>query len=200
MRPHGKKTLARILSAAGALLMTAAVLAILVPTAAQKRAAVEATELVAQLRNRMPEIRDAIPDGRTDTTMPTVAVDGQDFAGIVAIPAYGTELPLCGIWSRTKVYAYPCRYAGSLYDRHLVIGGSEAAGQLDCMDRMTGGDLVTVTDMTGLRYTYTVTDVEKTGDVSAERLLSADTDLTLFARSRYGFEYTVVRCTLKSGG
>lgn len=37
-----------------------------------------------------------------------------------------------------------------------------------------------------------------TEDVSTENLCFEDTDLTMFARNSYSFDYTVVRCVLKS--
>lgn len=152
-----------------------------------------AEETAQTLLSLMPEVQKGVPDGRTRTEMPVLELDGADFAGVLEIPAYDVCLPFCNAWSASGVQKYPHRFAGSMYDGTLVIGGSDNGGQLDCIDVISIGDTVYVTDVTGEQYAYTVTWVEKTKDVSAERLCDGQYDLTLFARNTYGFEYTVVR-------
>ena len=91
------------------------------------------------------------------------------------------------------------RFSGSMYSGSLIIGGSDNPGQLDFMKLITGGDTVYLTDMTGGRYSYTVTEILKTTDVSHDNLAAGDAALVLFVRNTYGFDYTVVRCALKFG-
>ena len=180
----------------GILLILLAVLAVFGTQVFQKQAAEKADVLYTQLLALMPEVQDTAPDGRTDPAMPLLEVEGTDFAGVMELPAYGTTLPLCAHWNPAAVARYPCRYTGSLYDNSLIIGGSDAPGQLDFTKTVTNGDTVYVTDTTGGRYRFTVTAIEKTKDVSAENL-SRDADLTLFARNTYNLDYTVIRCSLK---
>lgn len=192
-----KKTLSRVLMWTGIALVALAVLLFAASRILIVRNEERARETVETLYELMPSVRDGAPDGRAETAMPVLELDGTDFAGILEIPAFGTVLPLCGTWDAGDVTKYPHRFTGSMYDGSLVIGGSDNPGQLDFMKAVSIGDTVYLTDAAGERYRYTVSWVEKTKDVSASHLCDADADLTLFARNTYGFEYTVVRCVLK---
>ena len=128
--------------------------------------------------------------------MAAMEVDGMDFVGIVDIPAYGRELPVYGHWEAGKVSSFPCRYTGSIYDGSLIIGGSDNAGQFDFMKLITVSDPVHITDMTGARYSYTVTDIRITRDVSTGSLRGQNADLVLFARNTATLDYTLVLCHL----
>jgi len=156
----------------------------------------DARETACELYSVMPGIKQAVPDDRVNLVMPIWEVDGVNFIGTVELPVYDTILPIAGAWNGGKVGRYPHRFTGSIYDGSLVVGGSDAEGQFDFMKLITGGDRVTVTDMTGLRFTCTVGEIEHTGDVSAGNLTSGEWDLVLFARNSMGFDYTVVRCTM----
>ena len=153
----------------------------------------QAREKAETLLGLMPDVRDGAPDGRTQVAMPVIELDGEDLAGLISVPRYDVCLPFGNAWDASAVQKLPRRFSGSMYDGTLVIGGSDSAGQLECIEVLSIGDTVTVIDVAGERYTYTVAWVEKTKDVSAERLCDAQYDLTLFARNTYGFEYTVVR-------
>lgn len=194
MKKATGKTLTRVLTVLGILLICGAVLTVVVSQVVQKKAAEKAEQIVSELRTLMPEIQNGVPDDRFHTAMPMLEIDGSNFAGIIEVPAYGTELPIYGTWDRGKVSQYPCRYFGSIYDGSLIIGGSDNAGQFDFMKIITGGDMICVTDVTGARYTYVVTDIEKTSDVTTENLTAGEADLVIFARNTYALDYTVVRC------
>ena len=149
-----------------------------------------------KLYSLMPEPYDSFPDNRTSPAMPMVEIDGRNYIGILEIPAYGTSLPIGSQWDSGTVSEYPCRYLGSTYDSSLIIGGSDNKGQLDFVKKISNEDLITVTDTTGQRFTYKVTDIRRTKDVSTENLTSKEADLVLFARNTYSLDYTVIRCTL----
>ncbi len=159
-----------------------------------QKAATDARQLAAQLLQWMPPVQNAAPEDRGNNGMPSMEVQGADFCGILEVPGYNTTLPVGSVWNAGSLYRYPCRFTGSIYDGSLIIGGSDSAGQLDFMKKITGGDWVYVTDMTGNRYRCAVHDVMRTTDVSAEHLQSLDADLVLFARNTYGLDYTLVLC------
>jgi len=190
--------LTRLLTVLGICLMAGAVLAVVLSQFARQNATRQATQTVAQLQALMPPIHSSSPDDRVNMQMPQLELDGVSYAAIVELPLYETCLPVKAQWSG-NVTQCPCRFSGSIYDGSLIIGGSDQPGQLDFMKLITGGDTVYVTDMTGGRYRYTVTDILKTTDVSHGNLSAEDADLVLFARNTYGFDYTVVRCALKTG-
>ncbi len=159
-------------------------------------AADNARNLVIQLRQLMPPISDAAPDDRVNMAMASMEVDGENFCGILEIPAYNADLPVCSVWNTGSLSSYPCRFTGSIYDGSLIIGGSDGDGQFDFMKQITGGDLVYLTDMTGGRFRCTVTDVYRTDDVSSEHLMSLEADLVLFAKNTYSLDYTLVLCKI----
>ncbi len=159
-------------------------------------AADNARNLVVQLRQLMPPVSDAAPDDRVNMKMASMEVDGGNFCGILEIPAYNADLPVCSVWDSGSLSSYPCRFTGSIYDGSLIIGGSDSQGQFDFMQQITGGDVVYLTDMTGGRYRCTVTDAYRTDDVSREHLTSLDADLVLFARNTYSLDYTLVLCKI----
>ncbi len=192
------KKLNRLVLIVGILLIAAALCLLIFSRTGQKNAADEAAALVAQIRELLPQVQDSIPDERADNAMPMLEINGKNLIGILEVPAYQAQLPLGAEWDVSEVASFPCRYMGSVYENSLIVGGSDNEGQLDFMQTITGGDIVKITDVTGRRYTYVVTRIEKTSDVSTENLRTDEADLTLFARNSYGWDYTVVRCDLQN--
>lgn len=62
-------------------------------------------------------------------------------------------------------------------------------------DKIEYGTVVTVTDMTGTQFTYTVSDVHRARHAETQWLMDDDCDLTLFCHDGYSMEYIAVRCT-----
>ena len=88
---------------------------------------------------------------------------------------------------------------GSVYDKSLILGGCDNQGQLDFMKAISISDYVYFIDTMGARYTYVVTDIEITDDVSTTNLKSKNADMVFFAGNTYSMDYTVVRCKLYVG-
>ena len=135
-------------------------------------------------------------DSYRDMEMPALDLDGQDFIGLVDIPAFGVTLPIAGSWDAKRVADYPCRFWGTVYDGSLVVGGADQVGQFDGFDRIQDGSAITVTDMTGEVFSYVVAKVERSKSAQADVLMDPDADLTLFARDAYSLEYLLVRCVM----
>lgn len=197
MKKTKSKKLTSVFMIFGIILIVLSVTAVLVSEISKNNSIKNTEVIVSELRSLMPETVDCVPDDRINTVMPILQVKKDDFVGIIEVPLFGTELPLCDEWNGTRVSQYPCRYMGSTYDNSLIIGGSDNKGQFDFIKKISNGDIVSVTDATGQRFSYTVTDIRKTKDVSTENLTSKDCDLVLFARNSFAFDYTVVRCDLK---
>lgn len=197
MKKKPNKKLTNVLTALGAVLVLSAVLLLMVSVLGAGKNGENARRIAGELTAVMPPIQSGFPEDRVNKSMPMYIVDGEGFIGTVEIPVYHTFLPVCGSWSKTKVNQYPCRYTGTVYGDCLVLGGSDSEGQFDFMKLITKGDLVSFTDMTGMRYTYAVEDIERTKDVSAENLSVGEYTLVLFAKNTYSLDYTVVRCVLK---
>lgn len=149
---------------------------------------------VDTIRELIPQPQGAVPEQRSNNTMPVLAVDGTDFVGILEIPRYQSTLPVGADWGSTR--NYPCRSDGSIYDNTMQIGATSQKGQYDFYRELSAGDTVIFTDMEGNSYTYRITDLsyEKHADKTA--LSREDTALTLFIKNVYAFEYLIVSCDL----
>ena len=145
---------------------------------------------VDEIRNVLPEIRDAAVEERRDNTMPVLSVEGTDFVGILEMPRYQSVLPVCASWGEN----YPSKFDGSIYDRTIKIGATTQAGQYDFYREISAGDSVFFTDMGGNRYAYTVADIRYEDNADMETLERKDADLTLFIKNIYSFEYIILFC------
>lgn len=189
-----KKLFANILLVCGILLVLGAMGIFLNMQCTQKKADRQIGGYVEQLKESMPEITDAFAEERQDVSMSMMEIDGNDFVGILEVPFCGIEFPIGSSWEKKQLIQYPCRYWGSAYDGSLVIGGSDRKGQFDFMDEISIGDCIYFTDMTGAKYSYVVSWVERVKEVPTQYLENENVGLTIFVRNQYGFDYTVVRC------
>ncbi len=178
----------------GVLLVAASFVILIFSQITQKTAIRNAKDTVLVLQDLMPDTHTAAPDDRANTIMPAVEVNNESLVGIMEIPKYNTELPIRETWDKNKVSKYPCRYLGSIYDGSLIIGGSDNKGQFDFVRLIENDDAVIITDMTGGQYEYKVCDIRRVKDVSTEYLISLDTDVVIFVKNSFSFDYTVVCC------
>jgi len=196
MKGFLKKRGALLLLISGIVLMVGAVAGVVIHHFSVKNAGSQARKTVQTLYRLMPEVRPGVLDDRINVEMPALEVDGRDYVGIIEVLKYDRTLPIAAKWDAGAVDRFPCRYTGSIYDGTLIIGGSDNEGQFDFMKLITGGDAVHITDVTGTRYAYVVTDIQKSDNVSTANLTSKDTDLVFYARNTYSLDYTIVHCKL----
>lgn len=161
----------------------------------QQKALQEATSVVVALREQIPQIRAAELEDGTDVQLPLMSYDGADFVAIVEIPVCGITLPVGDHWDSSRIIRYPCRFWGNVLDGCLIIGGSAGLGQFDFEGRVENGDYVYITDMMGARYTYVVTQIQQTRDVSSSVLVSTQGDLVLFSPNESTLDYTLLICS-----
>ncbi len=185
-----------ILLILGIALVVAAISVPLVSYLLQQNAAKEARALVSQLKLLMPQSYSAALDDRVNTAMPSMEVGGENFCGIIEVPSYNTDLPICQLWDQGKLSKYPCRFTGSIYDRSLIIGGSDNNGQFDFMKQIYAGETVYITDMTGGRYRYLVSDIRTVSKLSSDYLTAIEGDLVFFTKNTASLDYTVVICNI----
>ena len=129
-----------------------------------------------------------------DTNMPVLEIDGTDYVGLLEIPALGAAIPVTDQWSSGFLSASTGRFCGSAYDNTLVIGGPDHSGQFDFCDKIELGTVVSVTDMAGTQFSYTVACVDRSSRAGHDWLADGKHDLTLFCRGAFSFEYIAVRC------
>ena len=189
------RRISKICWALGCILIAASlglVLYFQIRTNQSRENAARLTEIIQSL---LPPETVGIMDDYTAMEMPILQIEGQDFCGLVEIPAYGVTLPVYDTWDTTKISAYPCRFWGSAYDGSLIIGGADQAGQFDFLDRIDNGAVVTFTDVTGAEFSYTVDVVERYDSLPAEVLVEGNPGLTLFVRDAYQLHYILLRCS-----
>ena len=172
--------------------MAAAVIILLVWQWNIRTSQQRAADCVQTLRTIMPESQGAALEARRDNTMAVFSLDGTDFAGILEIPRYALELPVCADWG--KISKYPCCLDGSIYDGTLQIGATTQTGQFDFYRQLSAGDAVFFTDMEGNRYGFTITDLRYEKHADQVSLRQKDTALTLFIKNIYAFEYLILFC------
>ncbi len=191
------KRLTNFIMILGVLLILSAVCVLLITEVSEMLNASSARKTASELRELMPEVHASFPDDRINMQLPVAEYDGESYAGIIEVPKFDCELPICSSWKKSKLSRCPAIFAGSIYSRDLVIGGSNRSGQLDFPEKISIGDSVYITDMTGARFSYEVSDIRRTKDVSSENLTEGNHDLTLFAKNKKSLDYTVVRLKLK---
>lgn len=192
MRGHKTNFFRNILLLAGAILVVSALTMLIFWQWNIRASAKAAGEYVHTLRTLIPEPQGAVPEERRDNVMAALAVEGTDFVGILEMPRFGSSLPVAADWGKSS--RYPCRFSGSIYDRSLQIGATSQQGQYDFYREINLGDALYFTDMTGNRYSYTVTDIRYSEHADQAALAREEAALTLFIKNVYGFDYILIFC------
>lgn len=181
----------------GCILITFSLAFMFLLQAQTKQAERTNVEIIQTMENVLINHRDGFKDPELETEMPVLEIQGEDFIALLEIPSYRKKWPVCGIWDKGKVTLYPCRFCGTSYNGNLIIGGYDQPGQFDFFDTISTGVTVTVTDMTGCKFSYVVDFVEHSTSAEAEVLIDAGADLTLFVRDVRLLEYIILRCVMK---
>lgn len=151
------------------------------------------TEQIAAL---LPERTQGIADDYRDTPMPVLGIDGVDYVAMLEIPAFDVKIPVADQWNGKVLSSTVERFWGSVYDGSFVIGGPDYPGMFDFCDEIDIGTRVTVMDMTGTQFSYTVFRVDRADRAETQWLTDEECDLTLFRRDMYSMGYIAVRCVL----
>lgn len=157
-----------------------------------RSSAQEAQGYVQTLQSLIPTIRGAVPEERSDNTMPVLSVENTDFVGILEMPRYGVSLPVCADGGR--ISRYPCHLSGSVYNKTMQIGGTSQQGQFDFYREISVGDTLYFTDMEGNRFAYRVADVRYEDHADQSGLQRREAALKLIIKNVYSFEYIIIFC------
>lgn len=126
--------------------------------------------------------------------MPTEAVQGENYIGVLEIPSLGLQLPVLSDWSYEGLKVAPCRYTGSAYLGNMVIAAHNYECHFGSIKSLIQGDEVIFTDMDGNRFSYEVVEMEILEPTAIEEMVSGDWDLTLFTCNYSGQARVTVRC------
>lgn len=169
---------------------------------------------LADIRDSMPEPRDArqaeetAESARTgteeydvppwvldpDRDLPVTVVNGRRYVGTLAIPSLGLELPVAAGWSYDNLKVSPCRFAGTPYRDNMVICGHNYRSHLGALSRLAEGAEVRFTDGEGYAFRYAVASVEILQPTAVEDMVSSDYPLSLFTCTLGGKTRLTVRC------
>ena len=158
------------------------------------RAEADTAQILADLKELLPPESVGTPEEYSSMEMPALDIGGRDVIGLIELPRMAVELPLAAEWDTATLISLPQRYRGSVYDSSLVIGGYDREGQFDFVKSLETGDEITVTDMTGAVFAYTVTSIERRDDLTAGLGSVTDSALTLFVRDAHSKGYIIVGC------
>lgn len=126
--------------------------------------------------------------------MPTVSIEGQDYIGLLEIPALGLSLPVLAQCSDALLKIAPCRYDGSAYGTHLVIAAHNYSAHFGSLSALQPGDRVTFTDAEGYCQQYTVAGLETLSPTDVEAMTDETWPLTLFTCTLGNESRITVRC------
>lgn len=126
--------------------------------------------------------------------MPSVMLDGDDYIGILSIPALEIVLPVMEDWDYEKLKTAPCRYSGSVYTDNMVIAAHNYKNQFGKLKNVSRGDTVTLVDMDGNEFQYEALDIEVLDASQVEDMTASDYPLTLFTCNYTGSKRIAVRC------
>lgn len=154
------------------------------------------TEVSYEYEQAAAQVQPPVYAENPQMDMPIQMVAGQDYIGVLAIPALSLELPVISEWTMERLGYAPCRYSGSAYQGDLVISGHNYAGHFRDLRKLLPGDAVTFTDMDGNVFSYTVSYLETLAPEAVEEMVTGEWDLTLFTCTPGGQNRVAVRCEL----
>jgi len=159
----------------------------------------ESRKVITRMNELLPERTAGVPGISSNPNMPVLEINDVDYVAMIEIPSINLTLPVADAWNSNKLYSSPARFYGSCYDHSLVIGGADNSHQFSFCDKIEDGTVITITDMTGTQFSYTVRRVDRSKSAESNWLISNDYDLTLFCRDTYSMEYIAVRCSFVYG-
>ena len=180
------------LSAGIILILSAMVWLILWQISAQKNTE-QIQAYIDMLYELIPEPQASVLEPRTNNTMPSLNVKNENFVAIIEVPMNTASFPIGASWNTNNMY--PCRYDGSVYDGTLIVGTTNHKGQFDFVKEITVGNALYITDMTGNRFSYNVTDIRYSNHADNDVLYNNKADLTIFVKNIYALEYIILYCT-----
>lgn len=167
------------------------------------RAKQEAGKIAAVLESHMDsqekemDKKDVSADSsRTDEQeeITAVAIDKENYIGMLEIPSLRLELPVMGEWSYPKLRIAPCRYTGSVYQNDMIIAGHNYDSHFGRLEKLQAGDEIRFIDVHGITYFYKVISQEILGKNAVEQIKEGGWDLTLFTCTIGGTQRITVRC------
>lgn len=212
----GKNVLGRVLTVLGAVLILAALSLVLYNYRHEHESKKTMDNVLVRLDNEIPDEpqkEEASPfdvfdadDGYSDDSTAEVSdedeslsLDGDEYIGIISLPALDREYPILKYWSYPNMNIAPCRYDGIRAGRDLIICGHNYAGFFDNLSKLNSGDEIIFTDIKGRKFIYEVSYTELIDGWDTDSMYIGarqDWDLTLFTCTWSGYSRVTVRAVL----
>lgn len=188
----------------GLLLVAAALFLAAYNASEARQAEQQSSAVIMQLAEALPSPTEA--SGQTADTVPSVVlpesekempvktINGQDYIGVLTIPALELELPVISQWSYPRLKIAPCRYSGSVYRDDLIIAAHNYSTHFGRLRELRLGERIMFTDMEENTITYEVSCLETLMPTETEEMENGDWDLTLFTCTLGGQSRVTVRC------
>ena len=129
-----------------------------------------------------------------DMEMPVSRYNGQDYIGILEIPALELKLSVISAWNYPSLRTAPCRYTGSAYTDDMVISAHNYAAHFGGLNKLYEGAAVVFTDVDGNVFNYRVGLIETLNPHDVEYMKDSGWDLSLFTCTPGGSYRVTVRC------
>jgi len=126
--------------------------------------------------------------------MPVMTIDGEDYIGLLEIPALDLKLPVMNEWNYARLKKAPCRYTGTAYQNNFVISAHNYESHFGRLKELPEGSRVAFTDADGNRFLYEVILIETLMPTDVDEMKSGEFDLTLFTCTVGGKQRVTVRC------
>ncbi len=131
--------------------------------------------------------------------MPTQAIDGVSYIGIINFLTLDLKLPVIDVWSYKNLKIAPCCYSGSAYSGKFVVCGHNYTSHFGRLGRLRIGDEIVFTDVDGNEFRYEVAEFDTVKPTAVDSVKNDDWDLTLFTCTMSGKSRMTVRCVKTSG-
>jgi sortase (surface protein transpeptidase) len=195
-----KKRKIPILLILGIVLILSSLTMVIVLQLQAQQGVAKSQKVMAKMEELLPERSRGTPGLYSNTQMPVLNIEGTDYVSMLQVPGFDVALPVADHWNPDRLAEGPARFCGSAYDHTLVIGGTDYEKQLAFCGRIENGAVITLTDMTGAEFFYTVAKVERSTKAEQGWLADPEYDMTLFCRATYSMEYIAVRCNYRANG
>ena len=122
-----------------------------------------------------------------------ISIDGNNYIGIINIPALELELPVMADWDYKKMQIAPCRYYGSILTNDLVICAHGYDNLFGRIKKLTAGDLLVLTDINNKEYIFKVEVIEVLSPNDVKEMIESEFDLTLYTCTTDNLNRVTVR-------
>lgn len=109
-----------------------------------------------------------------------IAINGDEYFGIIEIPAINIKLPIMNDWNDKHLKVSPCIYYGSIETNNLVICAHSYKSLFRYIKKLKDEDKAIITDLNGKKYLYKVEVIEILSPTDIKDMIDSDFDLTLY--------------------